>query len=121
MVYMSSTAATIGSPPLQRGDVIELDLIAWGRLGEAMAMHDGRDVFVFGGIPGETVTAEVVAIRRKYVAAQVVSVISSSPHRVDPPCPYFGQCTGCQWQHVSYDAQLDAKARIVADARAAAR
>ena len=116
MFDMLSPTAAIGSPPLQRGDIIELDLIAWGRLGEAMAMHDGRDVFAFGGIPGETVTAEVVAIRRKYVAAQVVSVIRSSPHRVDPPCAYFGRCTGCQWQHISYEAQLDAKAGIVVDA-----
>ena len=112
---MIQTAATVSSP-LQRGDVIHLDLLSWGRLGEAMATHDGRDVFVFGGIPGETVTAEVVAVRRKYVAAQVIDVIHPSPQRVDPPCAYFGQCTGCQWQHVSYEAQLDAKAGIVADA-----
>ena len=70
---MIQTAATV-SPPLQRGDVLDLDLLSWGRLGEAMATHDGRDVFVFGGIPGETVSAEVVAVRRKYVAAQVLSV-----------------------------------------------
>lgn len=112
---MIQTAATV-SPPLQRGDVIDLDLLSWGRLGEAMATHDGRDVFVFGGIPGERVSAEVVAVRRKYVAAQVLSVNRPSPHRVGPPCPYFGRCTGCQWQHVSYAAQLNAKAGIVADA-----
>ena len=116
MFCMSSSAATIDSPTLQRGDVIQLDLLSWGRLGEAMATHAGRDVFVFGGIPGEIVSAEVVAIRRKYVAAQVISVIRSSPHRVEPPCSYFGECTGCQWQHVSYPAQLEAKAAIVADA-----
>ena len=114
MSLLSETAAI--AEPLQRGDVIELDLLAWGRLGEAMATHDGRDVFVFGGIPGETVTAEVVAVRRKYVAAQVIDVIRPSPHRINPPCAYFGQCTGCQWQHVSYDAQLDAKTAVVIDA-----
>lgn len=116
MFYMSSTVAVTDSPTLQRGDVIELELLSWGRLGEAMATHAGRDVFVFGGIPGESVSAEVVAIRRKYIAAQVVSVIRSSPHRVEPPCSYFGECTGCQWQHISYSAQLEAKAAIVEDA-----
>ncbi len=116
MFCMSSTASAIAAPPLERGDVIELDLLSWGRLGEAMAAHDGRDVFVFGGIPGERVVAEVVAIRRRYVAAQVINVISPSDDRVDPPCSYFGQCTGCQWQHLSYPAQLSAKSAIVADA-----
>ena len=113
---MSSPAAVSDAPPLQRGDTLELELLSWGRLGEAMATHAGRDVFVFGGIPGETVTAEVVAVRRKYVAAQVTDVIDASPHRVDAPCGYFGQCTGCQWQHLSYSAQLDVKADIVRDA-----
>ena len=53
MFCMSSPTATIDAPPLQRGDVIQLELLSWGRLGEAMASYDGRDVFVFGGIPGE--------------------------------------------------------------------
>ncbi len=104
------------SPALRRGDVIELCLLSWGRLGEAMAAHCGRDVFVFGGIPGETVAVEVIAVRRKFVAAQVVRVIHPSADRVDAPCAYFGQCTGCQWQHLAYDAQLAAKTAVVRDA-----
>ncbi len=112
------TAATSAetNSHLQRGDIVELDLHAWGRLGEAMAWHAGSDVFVFGGIPGERVEAEIVAVRRKYVAAQVTRVINPSPVRVEPPCEYFGQCTGCQWQHVGYEAQLAAKTEIVRDA-----
>ena len=116
MFCMTMPTSETTTPPLQRGDILELDLLSWGRLGEAMATHDGREVFVFGGIPGERVVAEVTAIRRKYVAAQVIDVISPSDDRVDPPCSYFGQCTGCQWQHLSYDAQLDAKSAIVIDA-----
>ena len=99
-----------------RGETLNLQLTAWGRLGEAMASHDGQDVFVFGGIPGERVVAEVVGTRRKYVAARVVEVLEPSPHRVEPPCPYFGDCTGCQWQHVAYDSQLDVKREKVVDA-----
>ena len=91
-------------------------MTTWGRLGEAMASHDGRDVFVFGGIPGERVVAEVVATKRKYLAARVVEVLEPSPHRVEPPCPYFGDCTGCQLQHIAYHTQLDAKREIVIDA-----
>ena len=113
---VTAAAENIVEPQLQRGDVVELELHSWGRLGEAMATHRGHDVFVFGGIPGERVEAEVVAIRRRYVAAQVKRVVRSSPHRTDPPCRYFGECTGCQWQHLRYDQQLEAKADIVRDA-----
>jgi 23S rRNA (uracil1939-C5)-methyltransferase len=81
-----------------------------------MAGHDGRDVFVFGGIPGERVTAEIVAVRRSYIAARVVEVLEPSPDRVEPPCSYFGDCTGCQWQHIAYQGQLDAKREKVIDA-----
>lgn len=95
---------------------IELQLESWGRLGEAMASYDGQDIFVLGGIPGERVLAEIIAVRRKYAAAWVVQVLEASPHRVDAPCRYYGQCTGCQWQHVAYPAQLTIKQEKVRDA-----
>ncbi len=98
------------------GEKLVLELTAWGRLGEAMSCHDGWDVFVFGGIPGERVVAEVVDIRRRRLAARVVEVLEPSPHRVEPPCPYFGDCTGCQWLHISYRHQLDTKRERVIDA-----
>ena len=101
---------------LSIGQEIEVDLSSWGRLGEAMACHEGQDVFVLGGIPGEKVLAEVVRIRRKYVAARVVKVLVSSPDRVEPPCQYYGECTGCQWQHLDYQAQLRNKRHKVVDA-----
>ncbi len=101
---------------LHIGQEIELSLTSWGRLGEAMASHDGEDVFVLGGIPGEIVQAEVVRIKRKYVAAQVVRVLTPSTDRVEPPCPYYGECTGCQWQHLDYQAQLAYKRDKVMDA-----
>ena len=101
---------------IARGEKLTLQLTEWGRLGDAMASHDGQDVFVFGGIPGERVVAEVVGTRRKYVAARVVEVLEPSPYRIEPPCPYFGACTGCQWQHIAYERQLEMKREAVVDA-----
>ena len=89
---------------------------AWGRLGEATCVVDGHRVFVSGAIPGEEVVAEVFRERRRYVAARVLEVTKPSPHRVAAPCPYFGPCTGCQWQHVDYDVQLGYKRDAVIDA-----
>ncbi len=96
--------------------LLTLRLQDLGRLGEALAEVDGKQVFVFGGIPGETVVAEVLRERRGYIAAQVVQVLETSPHRRQAPCQYFGACTGCQWQHVSYQHQLEMKRGIVVDA-----
>ncbi|MCH8745221.1 MAG: 23S rRNA (uracil(1939)-C(5))-methyltransferase RlmD [Chloroflexi bacterium] len=101
---------------VERGQLLTLTLESWGRLGEAMASYNGMDVFVFGGIPGERVVAQVQRVRRKYIAATVVEVLEASEFRVEPPCPYYGSCTGCQWQHLAYDAQLRAKREQVVDA-----
>ena len=98
------------------GDRLELTLESWGRLGEAMAWRDGFPIFVFGGIPGERVTAEITRVHRQYAAATVTQISQPSPDRVTPPCPYFGPCTGCQWQHLDYNAQLTAKREKIIDA-----
>ena len=101
---------------LERGQRLRLVLESMGRLGDAVAHHEGSPVFVFGGIPGEEVVVEVVRHRKQYIAAQVVEVVTPSPHRVATPCPYVGDCTGCQWQHISYDHQLHLKREAVLDA-----
>jgi len=102
--------------PTPEARLLTLKLDGLGRLGEALAEVDGKTVYVYGGMPGETVVAEVVRERRGYIAAQVVDVINASPHRVTAPCPYVGECTGCQWQHIAYARQLEMKREAVVDA-----
>ena len=87
-----------------------------GPLGEALAESHGQPVHVFGGISGEEVLVEIVRRHRHHLAARVLEVLLPSPQRVAVPCPYFGQCTGCQWQHVRYEHQLEIKQRIVKEA-----
>jgi len=102
--------------PTQEKRLLTLKLDSLGRLGEALGEVDGKQVYVFGGIPGETVVAEVIRERRGYIAAEVVEVLERSPHRVEAECAYFGACTGCQWQHIDYDRQLVMKREILVDA-----
>ena len=118
LVSASGTSPSATHSQLQPGDRLELALDSWGRLGEAMAWHGETPVFVFAGIPGERVAAEVVRVHRKYASARVIDVLDASPFRVEPPCSYFGDCTGCQWQHFDYHAQLTAKRDKVVDALA---
>ncbi|TLM73639.1 MAG: 23S rRNA (uracil(1939)-C(5))-methyltransferase RlmD, partial [Actinobacteria bacterium] len=66
--------------------------------------------------PGDTVSARVTADKGRYLLAETAEVLAPSPDRVDAPCPFVGTCGGCQWQHISYAAQLRAKRLIVSDA-----
>lgn len=94
----------------------QLTLEKMGTLGDTIAHLDGEEINVFGGIPGEKVTAEIFRYKKKRkrkVSAIVTKVLTASPHRIESPCPYFGPCSGCQWQHITYDHQLTLKRQAV--------
>jgi 23S rRNA (uracil1939-C5)-methyltransferase len=76
---------------------------------------DGKAVFVPYTIDGETITAEIVREKKHFAEAELVEVRTASPHRVQPPCPYFGRCGGCAYQHIDYPHQLEIKWRQVRD------
>lgn len=74
---------------------------------------DGRVVFVSFAAPGELVEALVEREYPDYIQAVVSRVVEASPDRVEPECGLFGECGGCQLQHMSYPAQLAAKEAVV--------
>jgi 23S rRNA (uracil1939-C5)-methyltransferase len=88
--------------------------------GETLARdHDGRVVFVRGGLPGEEVAVEIVESRNDWRRGVVTEVVVASPDRVMPACPHrLEGCGGCDWQHLAIDEQLVAKVTIVTDALA---
>jgi 23S rRNA (uracil1939-C5)-methyltransferase len=79
-------------------------------------LEDGATLFVEGGIPGEDVEVELLYAKKKVWFGRTRKVLSPSPDRVEAPCPYFGECGGCQLQHVAYARQLKLKEEIVRDA-----
>ena len=102
----------------ERKEYAQLRLGPVGDLGDVLADFEDGSISVFGGIEGELVKARIYRYRRRrqdMTSAIVVEVIEPSPFRVAPPCPYFGMCSGCQWQHISYPHQLDLKKRILSD------
>lgn len=66
-------------------------------------------------LPGETVEAELMASRKQVQRAKLVQVTAASAERIEPPCPVFGRCGGCQYQHAGYSAQLRFKREILAE------
>jgi 23S rRNA (uracil1939-C5)-methyltransferase len=97
--------------------IVAVQLTTMAHGGDALGRHEGKVVFVPYAIPGETVRAEIVEDKEHYAFARVTELLEPSPHRIDPPCPYFGQdkCGGCQWQHIGYSTQPRLKAQILAD------
>src|SRR5690606_6819118 len=94
---------------------IELTLtdIAFG--GEALGRTDGRVVFVPYALPGERAEVALVQDKGDFARGALARLLEPSGDRVEPPCPKFTACGGCQWQHAGYAAQLGFKRRVVAE------
>ena len=92
---------------------LELDIqdVAFG--GKGVARIDGKAVFVPYVIDGESVRASIAREHKKFLEAELETVVTASPHRVEPRCPYFGRCGGCVYQHIEYEHQLALKWRQV--------
>ena len=101
---------------MRKGDIIQLkiDRVAFG--GQGIARVDGLVVFVKGAIPGDRVRALIYRKKKAYAEAKMQELLDPSPDRIQAPCPYFGICGGCQWQHVKYERQLEYKRGHVEEA-----
>ena len=110
---MSATA-----PRPRRGDEITLtiDRLAYG--GRGVGRLDGFVVFVPDTAPGDRVRARLWRVKPGYGEADLVGVESPSHVRTAAPCPHFGPCGGCIWQHLTYDAQAASKEAIVRESLA---
>jgi tRNA/tmRNA/rRNA uracil-C5-methylase (TrmA/RlmC/RlmD family) len=92
---------------------VEIERILPGGVGLAHA--EGKTVLVSLAAPGDQVRVQVEREQGNVLFASVVEVLTPSPVRVEPPCPYFGRCGGCDFQQLTYEAQLAAKAGIISD------
>ncbi len=73
----------------------------------------GKTVFVPFVIPGERVEATITESRSGFARAKLDRVLTPSPDRIEPGCPYFTRCGGCHYQHAEYEAQLRFQADIL--------
>lgn len=90
---------------------LEITDIAFG--GAGVARLDGKVYFVPFTAPGDTVRARILRDKKKFAEARLVEVLKPANTRVSPPCPYFGHCGGCAYQHLAYPEQLALKHRQV--------
>lgn len=99
---------------LKKNQIIELEIIDNGGLGEGIGKFNGNYVvFVPKTIIGEIVEVQIIKITKTYAIGKLLKIIKASKYRTDPTCPVYGKCGGCDLQHLNYEHQLSIKTNSV--------
>jgi tRNA/tmRNA/rRNA uracil-C5-methylase (TrmA/RlmC/RlmD family) len=108
-------AEALKAPVFDVGDktIVTIHDIAFG--GEGVARLNDFVIFVPFVALEEEVEVEITEVKKRFARAKLLRVLKPSPHRVEPLCPYFGDCGGCQYQHVSYPKQIEIKHKQIVD------
>jgi 23S rRNA (uracil1939-C5)-methyltransferase len=86
-----------------------IEIIDTANKGKSVAKHEGRAIFVQGGVPGDICDITVFKRRKKFWEARIEKIHTYSDRRTEPKCEHFGTCGGCKWQNMKYASQLDFK------------
>ena len=97
----------LAQPP----QLVEVEKPIYG--GAFLARHEGKAVFVPLALPGEQARIRIVDDKKGYATAEVEAIVRSAPERIEARCAHFGICGGCNYQHVSYETQLQFKQAIL--------
>jgi 23S rRNA (uracil1939-C5)-methyltransferase len=101
---------------MRKGDIVQNLLVeTMAAEGKCVSRIDGKVIFLEGGAPGDTVSAQITKIKSSFLEGKVTDVTAFSPHRATPFCEHFGLCGGCSWQHIQYETQLQYKQKQVVD------
>jgi 23S rRNA (uracil1939-C5)-methyltransferase len=98
------------------GDSCELTIQHLVAGGDGLGFLDGLAVFVPLAAPGEVLSVRIRSIRRDYAKAEILELVEPSPQRIEPVCPLYGECGGCNLMHLSYEAQEAARLGIFMEA-----
>ncbi len=86
-----------------------VELLAAGGEGHALAKIEGKVIFVKYGAPGDVVDLQVVGRKKKFSLAKITKLHKESELRREPFCEHYGTCGGCKWQHIDYPSQAKLK------------
>lgn len=98
---------------LKKAGPFTTDVQAISHEGRGIAQIEGKTTFIFGALPGETVSFNYKSCRNRYDEGDTESVINASPDRVAPQCVHYGVCGGCQLQHLDHGKQLNHKCKVL--------
>ena len=92
---------------------VQIQVSAMAHGGSALARHEGKVIFVPYVLPGEDVLVEVTEEKARYSRGRPIEILTPSADRVEPRCPHFGTCGGCQWQHIAYERQSSLREEVL--------
>lgn len=93
---------------------LSIDRLAFG--GAGVGRNNGKACFVPYAAPGDLLDIAVTKSKKSFDEADILRILQGSSKRITPPCPFFGTCGGCNWQHIAYEEQCHQKEQIVKDA-----
>jgi 23S rRNA (uracil1939-C5)-methyltransferase len=93
--------------------VVKIEKMAFG--GAGFGHLEGKACFVPFTAPGDVAKVRLKVVKKSYLEGELLELLEPSGMRTTPPCPVFGSCGGCNWQHLPYSDQLRAKEEIFAD------
>jgi len=98
---------------VKKGDIVELkiDKLIFG--GAGLGRVEGQVIFVDYSAPGDLLEIEIFESKKNFSRGKILKIIKASESRVAPKCKFFGQCGGCQWQHIKYSEQVISKHKIL--------
>jgi len=94
---------------MRTGDLLDVTLEAFADKGKSLARIDGMVLFVAKTVPGDHARVRIFKKKKNFAEARLEALLTPSPLRTEARCRYAGTCGGCTWQHVQYEAQLEAK------------
>ncbi len=101
--------------PFVKGEKIKLNIDNLNSQGEGVGRYNNFVVFVPKGVPGDELLVEIKSIQKSFARGIIEKILKTSPERIKAPCSHYGQCGGCQLQHISYPYQLKFKTGLVRD------
>ncbi|MFI3229984.1 MAG: 23S rRNA (uracil(1939)-C(5))-methyltransferase RlmD [bacterium] len=99
--------------PLQKNQELEVEVVDLGINAEGIAKLDNFTIFIPFALPLERVRIKIIKLKKNYAIAKLLDILTPSPHRVEPSCPYFMKCGGCNLLHLEYSQQLIFKANLI--------
>jgi 23S rRNA (uracil1939-C5)-methyltransferase len=100
----------------QQGELIEVLITDLNDSGDGVGRVKGRVVFIPDTAPGDLALVRLVRVKPQYAYGKLQQLLETSPHRIRPRCIVADKCGGCQWQHIDYKYQLEAKRHQVIQA-----